>query len=77
MDTEISPWKLLGTIAGCIAVDFGIRAFYEYAKHRGYQQALEDLEKEGAYIKRGGEGEPVVVVVNGEKFYLSIEPINK
>lgn len=74
---DINPWKLLGTIAGCIAVDVGIRALYEFAKNRGREELLEELENEGAYVKRGGEGEPVIVVVNGEEFYLAIEPVNK
>lgn len=74
---NVSPWKLLGTIAGCIVLDFGVRGLYEFAKNRGYQEALEDLENNGAYVKKGNAGEPVIVVVNGEEFYLSIEPVNK
>ena len=70
-----SPWKLLGTIAGCIAVDFGARFVWDLAKERGRQEAYEEMANSGAYVAPGESGEPVIIVVNGEKFYLKIEPV--
>ena len=40
-----SPWKLLGTIAGCIAVDFGARFVWDLAKERGRQEAYEEMAR--------------------------------
>lgn len=72
-----SPWKLLGTLAGCIVVDVAFHMLADYFRKQGYNNALEDLENGNAYVMQGKKGEPVIIVVNGEKFYLRIEPINK
>ena len=72
-----SPWKLLGTIAGCIVLDVGVRFAWEVAKDQGRQEAYEEMANSGAYVANGKEGEPVIIVVNGERFYLKIEPVDK
>jgi hypothetical protein len=71
-----SPWKLIGTVIGCVVVDLGARFVWQLAKDRGYQEALDDMGDEG-YIAPGKEGEPVIVVIDGKRYRLTFEPVSE
>lgn len=69
----MDSWKLIGTVAGCVVLDLGARFAWNLAKDRGRQEAYEEMERE-PHVAPSQDGDCLVMVLDGKKYYLKIEP---
>lgn len=70
--------------ASVVGTDALIRALRRYFINKGREEAFAEMEEKGwcndngnIYVKRAEDGERAVLCVNGQEFYLNLEPVKK
>ncbi len=67
-------WDVVKAVAGAYIIVYGTQFCWEFAKARGRREVLEEMQRT-PQIRRGVNGEPVAIEIDGRVFNLKIEEI--